>query len=117
MSYSNMNVNMLTKLAQLTKLLDMPHYSSLRMQLLKPGKYPYLIHSLKGLIMLLPQGKAFDSLKNRLECSSLVFDAKQDKSVELPDMKNLDKFVTKVYEENVTLFAKIDKSKLMEYLD
>jgi vacuole morphology and inheritance protein 14 len=117
MSYSHMTVNMLTKLAQLTKLLDMPHYAALRMQLLKPARYPYLIHSLKGIIMLLPQGKAFDSLKNRLECSSLIFDAKNDKPVQLPDMPGLDKLVLMVYEQNSALFSTIDKTKLSDYLD
>ncbi len=38
MAYANMNVNMLVRLAQVTKLLDMPHYAALRMQLLRPKK-------------------------------------------------------------------------------
>jgi vacuole morphology and inheritance protein 14 len=29
-----------------------------RLQLLEPGRYPYLIKSLYGLLMLLPQGAA-----------------------------------------------------------
>lgn len=119
MSFANMNVNMLVKMAQITKLLDMPHYASLRMQLLKPNKYPHLIHALKGMLMLLPQGKAFESLKNRLECSSLVFDARQDnadKAAAKPDAKIKDYVVT-VISESPELFSLIDKDRIMEFLD
>ena len=114
-----MNVNMLIKLSQLTKLLDMPHYASLRMQLLKPHKYPHLIYSLKGMLMLLPQGKAFESLKNRLECSSLVFDVRQDKIEEssLKPDANLKKYLVMIVSESPSLFSSIDKEKVMEYLD
>jgi vacuole morphology and inheritance protein 14 len=54
---------MLLQLSQLVKLIDMPHYATMRMQLLEPDEYSDLIRALKGLLMLLPQGKAFDSLK------------------------------------------------------
>ena len=54
---------MLLQLSQLVKLIDMPHYATMRMQLLEPEEYPDLIRALKGLLMLLPQGKAFESLK------------------------------------------------------
>ena len=120
MSFANMNVSMLVKLSQITKLLDMPHYASLRMQLLKPNKYPHLIYSLKGMLMLLPQGKAFESLKNRLECSSLVFDARQDKPEGSSTMKsdaNIKKYVSMVVNESPALFSSIDKEKIMDYLD
>lgn len=119
MSFANMNVSMLVKLSQITKLLDMPHYASLRMQLLKPNKYPYLIYSLKGMLMLLPQGKAFESLKNRLECSSLIFDSRQDKLVEdsLKPDPNLKKYITMVVIESPTLFSSIDKDNIMNYID
>lgn len=112
-----MNVNMLIKLAQLTKLMDMPHYATLRMQLLRPAKHPHLINSLKGMIMLLPQGKAFDSLKNRLECSSLVFECKQAPEMPKEDSPDLAKYVTMVFEENTNLFSGLEKTKIMDYLD
>lgn len=37
-SLANLNVNMMVRLAQIVKLIDMPHYASLRMQLLRPKK-------------------------------------------------------------------------------
>ena len=36
------------------------------MQLLEPTKYPSLYKCLYGLLMLLPQSDAFETLKNRL---------------------------------------------------
>jgi Vacuolar protein 14 C-terminal Fig4p binding len=112
-----MNVNMLIKLAQLTKLMDMPHYASMRMQLLRPTKHPHLINALKGMIMLLPQGKAFDSLKNRLECSSLVFECKEAPAIKNDIDADISKYVTLVLEENGNLFSGLEKAKLMDYLD
>ena len=115
-----MNVSMLVKLSQITKLLDMPHYASLRMQLLKPQRFPFLIHSLKGMLMLLPQGKAFESLKNRLECSSLVFDSRHERkegSMTVMADPSLKKFVSMVLAESPALFGEIDKEKVMDYLD
>jgi vacuole morphology and inheritance protein 14 len=43
-----------------------PADTDLRLQLLEPEKYPYLFKSLYGLLMLLPQSSAFETLKNRL---------------------------------------------------
>ena len=72
LSVSNVEMSALIHLSQIVKLFDMPHYSYIRMQLLHPDRFPYLISCLKGIMMLLPQGRAFDSLKNRLECSSIL---------------------------------------------
>ena len=36
------------------------------MQLLEPERYPFLFKSLYGLLMLLPQGSAFETLRTRL---------------------------------------------------
>ena len=123
MAYANMNVNMLIRLAQITKLIDMPHYACLRMQLLRPKKYhvsypryPHLIHTLKGMLMLLPQGKAFDSLKNRLECSSLIFDSKQADDKPVQDAIEPAKFVAMIVAESPSLFSSADKTLIMDSL-
>jgi len=39
--------------------------SDLRLQLLEPAKHPFLLKSLYGVLMLLPQSSAFTSLKTR----------------------------------------------------
>jgi len=47
-------------------LLESPIFAKLRLQLLEPERNPYLFKCLYGLLMLLPQSSAFESLKNRL---------------------------------------------------
>jgi hypothetical protein len=42
----------------------------LRLQLLEPERYPFLFKSLYGLLMILPQSTAFETLRNRLTCIS-----------------------------------------------
>jgi hypothetical protein len=117
MSFANMNVGMLIRLSQIVKLIDMPHYAATRMQLLRPKKYPYLVHTLKGILMLLPQGKAFDSLKNRLECSSLVFDAKQQEDSPVESAGDPTKYITTIVAESPSLFDHMDTTKIMEQLE
>lgn len=43
-------------------------FPDLRMQLLDPEVNPYLVKSLYGLLMLLPQSEAFGTLQRRLDC-------------------------------------------------
>ena len=117
MSFSNMDINMLIRLSQITKLIDMPHYAALRMQLLRPKKYPKLIDSLKGILMLLPQGKAFESLKSRLECSSLVFDSSSHQDSPVENKMDLNAFVNMIIKECPELFSAHDLDKLALQLD
>lgn len=71
--HTQLDVDMLLQLSQLVKLINMPHYAMMRMQLLRHDKNNYieLIRALKGLLMLLPQGEAFESLKLRIQCANL----------------------------------------------
>ncbi|KAI8334534.1 vacuolar protein 14 C-terminal Fig4p binding-domain-containing protein [Choanephora cucurbitarum] len=67
-------VNMLIQIDKLVQLLESPVFTYLRLQLLEPGKYPYLFKCLYGILMLLPQSSAFSTLRNRLNSvSSLGF--------------------------------------------
>lgn len=59
-------VNFLVEIDKLVQLIESPIFTGLRMQLLEPQKYPSLYKCLYGLLMLLPQSDAFDTLKNRL---------------------------------------------------
>ncbi|KAI9294730.1 ARM repeat-containing protein [Neoconidiobolus thromboides FSU 785] len=61
-------VNMLIQIDRLIQMLESPAFTYLRLQLLEPEKYPYLFKCLYGLLMLLPQSNAFNTLKNRLSC-------------------------------------------------
>ena len=46
--------------------------TDLRMQLLDPETNCYLVRALYGILMLLPQSEAFDTLKRRLDCVPLL---------------------------------------------
>ena len=54
------------------QLIESPIFIHLRLQLLEPKNYPFLVKSLYGLLMLLPQSPAFKSLKIRLESVSTL---------------------------------------------
>ncbi|XP_066383759.1 protein VAC14 homolog isoform X4 [Miscanthus floridulus] len=59
----DINVKFLVQLDKLIRLLETPVFAYLRLQLLEPGKHTWLLKTLYGLLMLLPQ--------NELNCSSL----------------------------------------------
>ncbi|GAA5918099.1 hypothetical protein JCM1841_005252 [Sporobolomyces salmonicolor] len=67
-------VPLLIQIDKLVQLLESPVFTSLRLQLLEPEKYPFLLKAMYGLLMLLPQSSAFATLRNRLSAvSSLGF--------------------------------------------
>jgi vacuole morphology and inheritance protein 14 len=61
-------VSMLVQTDKLVQLLESPVFTSLRLQLLEPDKYPHLYKCLYGILMVLPQSSAFATLRNRLAC-------------------------------------------------
>ena len=62
-------VPFLVQIDKLVTLLESPVFTHLRLQLLEPTRYPYLLKSLYGLLMLLPCGStAFTTLSTRLKC-------------------------------------------------
>ncbi|KAK6931636.1 Vacuolar protein 14, C-terminal Fig4-binding domain [Dillenia turbinata] len=64
----DINVKFLVQLDKLIRLLETPIFAYLRLQLLEPGKYPWLLKALYGLLMLLPQqSAAFKILRTRLK--------------------------------------------------
>ncbi|CAM6023272.1 unnamed protein product [Sphagnum balticum] len=65
---SDINVNLLVQVDKLVRLLETPIFSYLRLQLLEPARYPQLLKTLYGLLMLLPQqSSAFKILRTRLK--------------------------------------------------
>ncbi|KAF0976750.1 hypothetical protein FDP41_004045 [Naegleria fowleri] len=61
-------VEFLTQIDNLIQLLESPIFVDLRLQLLEPQKHSYLLKTLYGLLMLLPQSTAYSKLSKRLEC-------------------------------------------------
>ncbi|KAL0540425.1 hypothetical protein IC582_024662 [Cucumis melo] len=64
----DINVKFLVQLDKLIRLLETPVFAYLRLQLLEPGRYMWLLKALYGLLMLLPQqSAAFKILRTRLK--------------------------------------------------
>ncbi|XP_057486097.1 protein VAC14 homolog isoform X2 [Actinidia eriantha] len=64
----DINVKFLVQLDKLINLLETPIFAYLRLQLLEPGRYIWLLKALYGLLMLLPQqSMAFKILRTRLK--------------------------------------------------
>ncbi|XP_008781327.1 protein VAC14 homolog [Phoenix dactylifera] len=64
----DINVKFLVQLDKLIRLLETPIFAYLRLQLLELGKHTWLLKSLYGLLMLLPQqSAAFKILRTRLK--------------------------------------------------
>ncbi|CAM8953096.1 unnamed protein product [Rhodiola kirilowii] len=64
----DVNVVFLVQLDKLIRLLETPTFAYLRLQLLEPGRYKWLLKVLYGLLMLLPQqSAAFKILRTRLK--------------------------------------------------
>ncbi|KAG1705081.1 Protein VAC14 [Nymphon striatum] len=61
-------VDFLTEIDKLIQLIESPIFTYLRLQLLDAPQNPYLVKSLYGLLMLLPQSEAFHTLRHRLSC-------------------------------------------------
>lgn len=63
-----MTVATLMQIDKLVLLLESPVFCYLRLQLLRPDRFRPLVQALYGILMLLPQSTAFDTLARRLKC-------------------------------------------------
>ncbi|CAI4047011.1 hypothetical protein SKDZ_12G4120 [Saccharomyces kudriavzevii ZP591] len=67
-TYANyeLRLNDLVQLDILIQLFESPVFTRMRLQLLEQQKYPYLHKCLFGILMIIPQSKAFETLNRRL---------------------------------------------------
>ena len=70
-------VSFLVEVDKLIQLLESPIFTFLRLQLLEPQRYAYLVKALYGILMLLPQSSAFYTLKNRLDSMPTIISSLQ----------------------------------------
>lgn len=65
-------LELLGELDKLVQLIESPIFAALRLTLVSKANNcadaQYLAHALFGILMLLPQTEAFDTLRNRLQC-------------------------------------------------
>lgn len=67
LSQADINVEILAQIDWVVQLIESPVFSSLRMRLLDSNNNQYLLQSLFGLLMILPQSEAYKRLANRLD--------------------------------------------------
>eukprot|EP01059_Diplonema_ambulator_P019619 TRINITY_DN33242_c0_g1_i1.p1 TRINITY_DN33242_c0_g1~~TRINITY_DN33242_c0_g1_i1.p1 ORF type:complete len:689 (+),score=261.47 TRINITY_DN33242_c0_g1_i1:58-2067(+) len=70
-------VSMLVQIDKLIQMLESPVFTYIRLALLEPEKNPYLVKTLFGVLMLLPQSTAFDDLHKRLKSVNTVCNLNQ----------------------------------------
>lgn len=67
LSKSDITVDILTQIDWVVQLIETPVFASLRMKLLDVDNNQFLLQSLYGLLMILPQSEAYKKLSNRLD--------------------------------------------------
>eukprot|EP01096_Ripella_sp_DP13-Kostka_P007613 TRINITY_DN2790_c0_g3_i1.p1 TRINITY_DN2790_c0_g3~~TRINITY_DN2790_c0_g3_i1.p1 ORF type:complete len:708 (-),score=278.57 TRINITY_DN2790_c0_g3_i1:3212-5269(-) len=60
------DIKFLLNMDKLVRLIESPVFTTTRMHLLEPEKYPFLLKSLYGVLMILPQSAVFEKLRTRL---------------------------------------------------
>eukprot|EP00757_Euglenozoa_sp_SAG-D1_P010114 gene10114-434_t len=60
-------LHFLVQVDKLINLLESPVFTYIRLSLLEPAQHPFLIKMLYGILMILPQSKAYHDLEQRLK--------------------------------------------------
>lgn len=60
------------QLSQLVQLFESSLFNSMRILLMEPMKNIFLVKTLYGILMLLPQGKAYHALSKRLKSIEML---------------------------------------------
>eukprot|EP00210_Caulerpa_lentillifera_P003830 g3658.t1 len=87
----------MVQIVRLVKLIEAPAFGFLRLELIQHEQNPYLMKSLHGLLMLLPQTDAFHTLVDRLKSvppySCNAINQQSSKEVEQEDFIDYDKLL------------------------
>ena len=100
-SNENLREKQLLQLTTVAKMLELPYYSQIRIDLLDYQKNYYLVKSLQIVMMILPQSDSYSLLKNRLKC---VYYFNSLPKIEIGENSSksggFEKELEKVYEDN-----------------
>lgn len=89
----------IASLCKFVNFLESPNFIYMRLQMLERSRYPYLVESIYSLMMLLPQGKIYTILKNRVDTVNHV-----QQSIRI---KHPTKVYNLNYEEFINLYREI----------
>ena len=73
------------ELSQVVQVFESSIFNNVRIKLLNPNKHKYLIKTLYAILLLLPQGQAFDSLSFRLRCLEIIYCLDDDDEDDIED--------------------------------
>ncbi|CAD8132656.1 unnamed protein product [Paramecium pentaurelia] len=114
-SFSEVEVNecILSEIAQLINVLETPVFIFLRLQLLEYDSHPFLMKCLFGLMMLLPQGSAFNTLRQRLKnvSNTQIQSLQQDKNMETEEFLDISKLLSQFREIRLQCINQESKQK------
>lgn len=95
--YGNLEptLNFLMQVDRFVQLLESPIFVHVRLQLLDETNnyFPYLVKSLYGLLMILPQGNAYTTLKERLNCVTSMHLALGSQSKQPEKIEDVEKYL------------------------
>merc|ERR1712228_100909 len=115
----DITIGFLMQVDKLVTLIESPTFVHLRLELLEPYKNPYLLKIMYGLLMLLPQNNAFNSLRIRLQSASsfgLLQDENEniknvrDMAVKINNKKDID--IDTLFDKFVNIQNKFKKQRL-----
>lgn len=86
------------QLTQFVKMLELPYFSYVRIELIDTDINQHLYRSLQSVLMIIPQGKTFDLLKNRLNCVAFFSHMNDSKQKEELGVSEEEKELWKLYE-------------------
>ena len=93
--------------------MESPIFVDLRLQLLEPHKHSYLLKTLYGLLMLLPQSTAYAKLRQRLECVNtlcLIQTTQQQTEQEKDSEDNIEEQLLKHFKVMQSKFRTMNES-------
>jgi len=102
----DITISFLMQVDKLVTLIESPTFVHLRLELLEPYKNPYLLKIMYGLLMLLPQNNAFNSLRIRLQSAS-SFVLLQDENTHIKNVRNTVKHIDQ--KKDIDIDALFDK--------
>ncbi|CAH1958178.1 unnamed protein product [Acanthoscelides obtectus] len=117
-------VNFLTDIDKLVQLIESPIFAYLRLELLEVPCDQNLLRALYGLLMLLPQTQAFNTLKTRLSCipslhlhcdDNKILKTKKGQEALLDFQRMLDHFIA--VQEKHKEYKKAQRTKELSALD
>ncbi|XP_042146716.1 protein VAC14 homolog isoform X2 [Ixodes scapularis] len=105
-------VDFLTEIDKLVQLIESPIFTYLRLQLLDTPRNSFLVKSLYGLLMLLPQSEAFHTLRTRLACvpHAQLFPTQEQQTSTTPEAPQSDLCKSKIdFQELLDHFEQVQE--------